>query len=66
MTGKPRSCSTQTAEPWVGVTPTEAAKKQDRGQSPEMRKGAKREEAAHSDQEVMGKALPKWSSAWGV
>lgn len=48
------------------MTPTEAAKKQDRGQSPEMRKGAKREEAAHSDQEVMGKALPKWSSAWGV
>ena len=42
----------------MGVTPTEAAKKQDRGQGREMRKGAKREEAAPSDREVVGKALP--------
>lgn len=62
MTGKPSSCSTQTAEPWVGVrgvgmTPTEEAKKQDRGQSLVMRKGKKREEAARSDQRVTAEAF---------
>ena len=62
MTGKPSSCSMQTAEPWVGVcgvgmTPTEEAKKQDRGQILVMRKGKKREEAARADQRVTAEAF---------
>lgn len=52
----------QTAEPWVGVrgvgmTPTEEAKKQDRGQILVMRKGKKREEAARADQRVTAEAF---------
>ena len=41
----------------VGMTPTEEAKKQDRGQSLVMRKGKKREEAARSDQRVTTEAF---------
>ena len=71
MTGKRRSCGPQTAEPWVGVrgvgvTPTEEAKKQDRGQSLVMRKGKKREEAARADQGVTAEAFQRGAQHQGV